>query len=68
VNEDVRRWHVDAAWPYGIVYLVEGDTLIIVAIHHDRRLPRRWTSRLTSSHWQPTGGFSQDPSVAGASA
>lgn len=44
-NEAIRRWHFDG-WPYSVVYLAEDDTVIIVAVHHDRRLPNHWIRRL----------------------
>ena len=33
-------------FPYGLVYQVRGDTLLIVAIMHLRRHPDTWKSRL----------------------
>lgn len=43
-DEVIRRGHFDG-WPYSIVYLVE-DEIVIIAVHHDRRHPRAWHSRL----------------------
>jgi hypothetical protein len=33
-------------FPYGVVYQVKGDTLLLVAIMHLRRHPGTWKSRL----------------------
>ena len=33
-------------FPYGVVYQVRGDTILIVAIMHLRRHPDAWKSRL----------------------
>jgi hypothetical protein len=33
-------------FPYGVVYQVKGDTLLLVAIMHLRRHPTMWKSRL----------------------
>lgn len=45
VGKGVRR-HTVRNWPYGIVYRVRGDELIIVAVSHHRRRPDYWRSRL----------------------
>jgi hypothetical protein len=36
-------------FPYGIVYLLRGDTIWIVAFAHERRKPNYWQTR--TSHW-----------------
>ncbi len=33
-------------FPYNIVYQVSGDTLLIIAVMHQRRKPRTWNSRI----------------------
>ncbi len=33
-------------FPYGIIYQIRGDTLIIVAVLHLRREPRSWKARI----------------------
>jgi plasmid stabilization system protein ParE len=44
-GETVRRCHFNG-WPYSVVYAVEDETVIIVAVHHDRRHPQNWHRRL----------------------
>lgn len=44
-GEQARRWHFDASWPYSIVYLIEGETIVVIAVHHDRRHPMTWRRR-----------------------
>ncbi len=33
-------------FPYGIIYQVRGDTILIVAVLHLRREPRNWKARI----------------------
>ena len=33
-------------FPYGIIYQIRGDVVLIVAVMHLHREPRTWTSRL----------------------
>lgn len=44
-GEQVRRWHFAGSWPYSIVYMIEDQTVVIVAVHHDRRHPGYWSHR-----------------------
>ncbi|MGQ0468067.1 MAG: type II toxin-antitoxin system RelE/ParE family toxin [Sporichthyaceae bacterium] len=46
IGENVRRRHFAGTWPFSIVYLVDDDVLIVVAVHHDRRHPRKWRNRI----------------------
>jgi len=45
LTEDVRRCRLNR-FPYGIVYVVRGDDILIVAIMHLRRKPGYWADRL----------------------
>ncbi len=36
------------AYPFGIIYGVDNDTIVIVAIAHLHREPRYWADRLTN--------------------
>jgi toxin ParE1/3/4 len=45
VRTSVRRRTI-SRWPYGIVYRIRGEELIIIAIAHHRRRPDYWRSRL----------------------
>jgi plasmid stabilization system protein ParE len=41
---DVRRAGVER-FPYGVFYVVRGETVHVIACVHGRRHPRRWQSR-----------------------
>jgi len=43
--EGTRRY-VFPTYPYSLVYFVEGDTINIVAVAHDKRRPGYWRKRL----------------------
>ena len=45
VHRNTRRALVHR-FPFGIYYRVEGDTIVVVAVMHGSRNPRRWKSRL----------------------
>jgi len=36
-----------ARFPYGLVYGLEGDTIIVIAVGHLHRKPRYWADRYT---------------------
>ncbi len=44
-DEDVRRY-LTRVFPFGILYLVESDRVLIVAVAHCSREPGYWRSRL----------------------
>jgi plasmid stabilization system protein ParE len=35
-----------ARFPYGLIYGIEGETIVVVAVAHLHRRPRYWTDRL----------------------
>jgi plasmid stabilization system protein ParE len=46
-GEPVRSWHFEGRWPYSVVYMTDDeDTVIITAVHHDRRHPSHWADRI----------------------
>jgi len=45
VSQNARRFLLDR-FPYGVIYLVEDNTIVIVAIMHLRRNPVVWQKRL----------------------
>lgn len=47
MDEDIRRFLV-RRFPYGILYTVEGEYVLIVAVMHLSREPGYWRHRLTS--------------------
>lgn len=48
VEQDVRRCLV-RVFPYAVLYTVEVDYILIVAIAHGKRRPGYWRHRLTTS-------------------
>ena len=52
LEEDVRRCFV-RVFPYRVLYTVEPDFVLILAIAHDKRAPGYWKHRLTS---KPSAG------------
>jgi plasmid stabilization system protein ParE len=48
LRKNVRRRNI-SRWPYGIVYVLDADELVIIAIAHHRRRPEYWRSRLRNN-------------------
>jgi toxin ParE1/3/4 len=44
VHGDVRRALL-RRFPYGVYYFVEGDAVVVIAIFHGKRNPKRWQDR-----------------------
>ncbi len=44
INEDVRRC-MTRKFPYGILYTIEADYILILAVMHCSRKPEYWKSR-----------------------
>jgi plasmid stabilization system protein ParE len=45
IEPGIRRCRL-ARFPYGVIYGVDGETLVVVAIAHLHRRPRYWIDRL----------------------
>lgn len=45
IDEDVRRC-LTHVFPYGILYTIEADAVLIVAVMHCSREPGRWKRRI----------------------
>ena len=45
IEPDVRRCLL-ARFPYGLIFGVDGDTLVVLAVAHLHRQPRYWIDRL----------------------
>ena len=45
ILEDIRRFMINR-FPYGIIYSIDGDYIVIIAIAHLRRKPNYWIGRL----------------------
>ncbi|HEX7721622.1 MAG TPA: type II toxin-antitoxin system RelE/ParE family toxin [Pyrinomonadaceae bacterium] len=46
IEQDVRRC-LTHTFPYGILYTIEEDSILIVAVMHLRRRPGYWRNRLS---------------------
>jgi len=44
--KEIRRLHLQR-FPYVISYIVEGESIVVIAVTHNRRQSRKWKSRLT---------------------
>jgi len=42
---DGHRWCRLRRYPYGLVFRIDGDQVLVVAIPHDRQLPGYWLGR-----------------------
>jgi len=47
VEQDVRRC-LTHTFPYGILYTIEAESILILAVMHLRRRPGYWRSRLSA--------------------
>lgn len=45
IEVDIRR-RLFARFPYSLIYGIEEQTLIVIAVAHSRRAPRYWVDRL----------------------
>jgi hypothetical protein len=46
IEQDVRKC-LTHIFPYGILYTIEQDTILIVSVMHLRRKPQHWRHRLS---------------------
>ena len=44
-SKSTRRWLVKG-FPYGVIYRVREDELVVVAVAHERKKPDFWSQRL----------------------
>jgi plasmid stabilization system protein ParE len=49
IAPDIRRCLL-SRFPYGIVYGVDNDTIVVIAVAHLHREPRYWFDRLSDSN------------------
>ncbi len=49
VEQDVRRC-LAHSFPHGVLYTLEGDFILIVAVAHGSRKPGYWHERLSPGH------------------
>jgi len=45
IERGIRRCRL-ARFPYGLIYGVDGETIVVVAVAHLHRQPRYWIGRL----------------------
>ena len=48
IEEDLRRCLL-SRFPYGIIYGIDSETVIVIAVAHLHREPRYWIDRLPDS-------------------
>lgn len=47
IEPEIRRC-LFAKFPYSMIYGIENDTIVVIAVAHSRRSPRYWVDRLES--------------------
>ena len=47
IEPEIRRC-LFARFPYSLIYGIDDDTIVVVAVAHSRRSPRYWIDRLES--------------------
>ncbi|TMA93261.1 MAG: type II toxin-antitoxin system RelE/ParE family toxin [Deltaproteobacteria bacterium] len=45
IEPEIRRCLI-ARFPYGLIYGIDGDTIVVVAVAHLHRRPRYWIDRI----------------------
>jgi len=40
------RWHLFARFPYSLIYGIDRNTIVVIAVAHSRRSPHYWVDRL----------------------
>jgi plasmid stabilization system protein ParE len=46
LRDDRHRYCPLRRYPYGLVYRVDGDRVRVVAVPHNRQMPRDWSDRI----------------------
>ena len=47
LEEDVR-WHLTRIFPYAVLYTIENDYVLIIAVMHCHREPSYWQGRISN--------------------
>jgi plasmid stabilization system protein ParE len=47
IEPEIRR-RLFARFPYSLIYGIEDDAIVVIAVAHSRRSPRYWADRLES--------------------
>ena len=47
IQADIRRFLV-ARFPYSLVYGIDDDSIVVIAVAHQHRHPRYWADRINS--------------------
>lgn len=46
IERDIRRFFLHR-FPYSLIYGIEEDTIVVIAVAHDHREPRYWSDRVS---------------------
>ena len=46
IERDIRRFFLHR-FPYSLIYGIEEDTIVVIAVAHDRREPSYWSDRVS---------------------
>jgi plasmid stabilization system protein ParE len=45
IELDIRRWPIDGGFPHGILYRIEGEDILVIAVFHPKQSPQKWAAR-----------------------
>jgi plasmid stabilization system protein ParE len=45
IDHSIRRWPIDGGFPHGILYRVDGDDILVIAVFHPKQAPEKWMTR-----------------------
>jgi plasmid stabilization system protein ParE len=49
IDVQVRRWPVDG-FPHGILYRIDTDSIVVLAVFHPKQAPGKWRERTIKEH------------------
>jgi|SRR6185436_5365911 len=49
IEADIRRFLL-ARFPYSLIYGIDDDSIVVIAVAHQHRQPRYWADRIDSMH------------------
>ena len=48
IEPDIRRF-LFTRFPYSLIYGIDGDTIVVIAVAHQHREPRYWSDRIDTN-------------------